>query len=43
MGKPTLGCLCHCIATTLSDRQPAASQICVWRDRIGDGCVLDLP
>ena len=42
LGKPTLENLCLFIANALSDLQPAPSRIRVWRDSIGDGCVLDL-
>ena len=42
LGKPTLENLSLFIANALSDLQPAPSRIRVWRDSIGDGCVLDL-
>ena len=42
LGKPTLENLCLFIADSLADLQPAPSRIRVWRDSIGDGCVLDL-
>jgi 6-pyruvoyltetrahydropterin/6-carboxytetrahydropterin synthase len=42
LGKPTLENLCLFIAESLADLQPAPSRIRVWRDSIGDGCVLDL-
>lgn len=42
LGKPTLENLSLFIANVLSDLQPAPSRIRVWRDSIGDGCVLDL-
>jgi len=43
LGKPTLENLCLFIANALADLEPAPSRIRVWRDSIGDGCVLDLP
>ncbi|WP_370681483.1 6-pyruvoyl tetrahydropterin synthase family protein [Comamonas sp. GB3 AK4-5] len=42
LGKPTLENLSLFIATALADLQPAPSRVRVWREGIGDGCVLDL-
>ncbi|MFD2754414.1 6-pyruvoyl trahydropterin synthase family protein [Comamonas terrae] len=42
LGKPTLENLSLFIAKSLADLQPAPSRVRVWRDSIGDGCVLDL-
>lgn len=43
LGKPTLENLSLFITESLADLQPPPSRIRVWRDSIGDGCVLDLP
>lgn len=42
LGTPTLENLCVYIATALADLQPPPSRVRVWRDALGDGCVLDL-
>ena len=42
LGKPTLENLSLFIANALADLQPPPCRIRVWRDSIGDGCVLDL-
>ncbi len=42
LGVPTLENLCAFIAAALADMQPAASQVRVWRDALGDGCTLQL-
>ena len=42
LGTPTLENLCVYIATALTDLQPPPSRVRVWRDALGDGCVLDL-
>ena len=42
LGQPTLENLCVFIAKALADLQPAPCRVRVWRDSIGDGCVLDL-
>lgn len=42
LGKPTLENLCAFIARELAHLQPAPSRVRVWREALGDGCVLDL-
>ena len=42
LGPATLENLCVFIATALADLRPAASRVRVWREGVGDGCVLDL-
>ena len=42
LGTPTLENLCTFIATQLADVNPPVSRVRVWRDAIGDACVLDL-
>ena len=43
LGTPTLENLCQFIAQALHGMQPPASRVRVWREALGDGCVLDLP
>ena len=43
LGKPTLENLCTFIARALDHLQPRPSRVRVWREALGDGCVLDLP
>jgi 6-pyruvoyltetrahydropterin/6-carboxytetrahydropterin synthase len=40
LGKPTLENLCLFIAAALGGMQPPVSQVRVWRDALGDACVL---
>ncbi len=42
LGPATLENLCAFIARDLADLQPPPSRVRVWRDALGDGCVLDL-
>lgn len=42
LGVPTLENLCAFIAAALADMQPPPCEVRVWRDALGDGCVLDL-
>jgi 6-pyruvoyltetrahydropterin/6-carboxytetrahydropterin synthase len=42
LGIPTLENLCVFIANALADMQPPPSRVRVWRQALGDGCVLDL-
>jgi 6-pyruvoyltetrahydropterin/6-carboxytetrahydropterin synthase len=42
LGIPTLENLCLFIATALSDMKPPISQVRVWRDALGDECLLKL-
>ncbi|GKT21763.1 6-carboxytetrahydropterin synthase [Acidovorax sp. SUPP3334] len=42
LGTPTLENLCQFIAQALAGMQPPASRVRVWREALGDGCVLDL-
>lgn len=42
LGTPTLENLCHFIAQALDGMQPPASRVRVWREALGDGCVLEL-
>lgn len=41
LGIPTLENLCLFIAAALSDMQPRISQVRVWRDALGDECLLN--
>jgi 6-pyruvoyltetrahydropterin/6-carboxytetrahydropterin synthase len=43
LGIPTLENLAAFIAQALSDLNPPVSAVRIWRDGIGDGCVLTLP
>ncbi|MDD0812256.1 6-carboxytetrahydropterin synthase [Curvibacter sp. RS43] len=43
LGKPTLENLCAFIARALSGMNPPPSRVRVWREALGDSCVLDLP
>ncbi|RZL91095.1 MAG: 6-carboxytetrahydropterin synthase [Variovorax sp.] len=42
LGVPTLENLCLFIANDLSDMHPPPSRVRVWRDALGDECVLEL-
>ena len=42
LGIPTLENLCLYIAGALSTMQPAPTRVRVWRDALGDECVLEL-
>ncbi|MDD0839648.1 6-carboxytetrahydropterin synthase [Curvibacter sp. HBC61] len=42
LGKPTLENLCAFIAQALSGMNPPPSRVRVWREALGDSCVLDL-
>ncbi len=42
LGAPTLENLCVFIADALADMQPAPSRVRVWREAMGDECVLEL-
>jgi 6-pyruvoyltetrahydropterin/6-carboxytetrahydropterin synthase len=42
LGIPTLENLCLFIAKALGDMQPPISQVRVWRDALGDECLLNL-
>lgn len=42
LGVPTLENLCVFIAGALSSMHPAPTRVRVWRDALGDACVLDL-
>lgn len=41
LGVPTLENLCVFIADALAGLQPPLSRVRVWRDALGDACVLD--
>ena len=43
LGTPTLENLCTFIAEQLADVHPPVSRVRVWREALGDSCVLDLP
>ena len=42
LGAPTLENLCSFIADALSGMNPPPARVRVWRDALGDACVLDL-
>jgi 6-pyruvoyltetrahydropterin/6-carboxytetrahydropterin synthase len=42
LGVPTLENIAAFIARTLSDLRPRLSRVRVWRDGIGDACLLEL-
>jgi 6-pyruvoyltetrahydropterin/6-carboxytetrahydropterin synthase len=42
LGIPTLENLCLFIANALSDMQPPPSRVRVWRDALGDECLLNI-
>ncbi|MGJ7580714.1 6-carboxytetrahydropterin synthase [Variovorax sp. RHLX14] len=42
LGAPTLENLCSFIAGALSGMNPPPTRVRVWRDALGDACVLDL-
>ncbi len=42
LGTPTLENLCVFIADALADMQPPPSRVRVWREPLGDACVLEL-
>ena len=42
LGKPTLENLCAFIAAALADMRPPPSRVRVWRDALGDECLLEL-
>jgi 6-pyruvoyltetrahydropterin/6-carboxytetrahydropterin synthase len=42
LGTPTLENLCAYIAHQLADVRPPVSRVRVWRDALGDSCILDL-
>ncbi|MDB5878585.1 MAG: 6-carboxytetrahydropterin synthase QueD [Variovorax sp.] len=42
LGAPTLENLCSFIAGSLSRMNPPPTRVRVWRDALGDACVLDL-
>jgi 6-pyruvoyltetrahydropterin/6-carboxytetrahydropterin synthase len=42
LGVPTLENLCLFIARVLADMRPPPSRVRVWRDALGDECVLEL-
>lgn len=42
LGVPTLENLCVFIAYALADMQPPPARVRVWREPLGDACVLDL-
>ena len=42
LGAPTLDNLCSFIADSLSGMNPPPTRVRVWRDALGDACVLDL-
>jgi len=44
LGTPTLENLCVFIAQALpADLRPSVSRVRVWREALGDSCVLDFP
>ena len=43
LGIPTLENLCLFISRALADLRPQPSQVRVWRDALGDECLLELP
>jgi 6-pyruvoyltetrahydropterin/6-carboxytetrahydropterin synthase len=42
LGAPTLENLCLFIAADLADMRPPPSRVRVWRDALGDECLLEL-
>ncbi|NDZ16200.1 6-carboxytetrahydropterin synthase QueD [Variovorax sp. WS11] len=42
LGIPTLENLCLFISRALADLQPPPSRVRVWRDALGDECLLEL-
>lgn len=42
LGIPTLENLCLFISRALADLQPPPSRVRVWRDALGDACLLEL-
>jgi 6-pyruvoyltetrahydropterin/6-carboxytetrahydropterin synthase len=42
LGIPTLENLCLFICRALADLQPPPSRVRVWRDALGDECLLEL-
>jgi 6-pyruvoyltetrahydropterin/6-carboxytetrahydropterin synthase len=42
LGTPTLENLCAFVAAQLDGLQPPASRVRVWREALGDACMLDL-
>ena len=42
LGAPTLENLCSFIAGSLSGMNPPPTRVRVWRDALGDACVLEL-
>ena len=42
LGIPTLENLCLFISRALADLRPPPSQVRVWRDALGDECLLEL-
>ncbi|MDF1484796.1 6-carboxytetrahydropterin synthase [Ramlibacter sp. H39-3-26] len=42
LGAPTLENLCLFIAAALQGMQPPPARVRVWREALGDGCVLEL-
>jgi len=42
LGIPTLENLCLFISRALADLRPPPSQVRVWRDALGDACLLEL-
>ncbi len=42
LGPATLENLCVFIADALGDLDPPPSRVRVWREAVGDGCVLDM-
>ena len=43
LGIPTLENLCLFISRALADLRPQPSRVRVWRDALGDECLLELP
>jgi len=42
LGKPTLENLCVFIADAMGDMRPQVASVRVWREALGDGCLLEL-
>ena len=42
LGIPTLENLCLFISRALADLRPQPSRVRVWRDALGDECLLEL-
>ena len=43
LGIPTLENLCLFISRALADLRPQPTRVRVWRDALGDECLLELP